>query len=146
VIIMSVPEFPPITINGVRLTEAQAMTIHVAVQSFATTLQEEGLGDDAMGKSLTANYLARIREINRLLVPPVSRRTYNVYMWVGEPLPAARMVRPAEGRLAPVYHIDLSDAELLALSDSYDVMLTGTDDEGHQRLALDEKGKRFRQR
>lgn len=66
---MAVPDFPAITINGVRLTEAQAMTVHVAIQSFAMSLQEEGLGKDDTGKALTALYLTRIREINTLLVP-----------------------------------------------------------------------------
>ncbi|MFZ2404409.1 MAG: hypothetical protein WAW41_04680 [Methylobacter sp.] len=54
---------PDITINGNLLTQAQSMTIRVAVYSFAERLQDEGLGDDQTGKDITANYLARLKEI-----------------------------------------------------------------------------------
>ena len=51
-----------IMINGVELTTAQIMTIHVALQGFAThlTYQEFPLGDDEHGKIMTRNYLANI--------------------------------------------------------------------------------------
>lgn len=58
-----------IMINGVELTTAQIMTIHVALQGFAThlTYQEFPLGDDEHGKIMTRNYLANISTINKLL-------------------------------------------------------------------------------
>lgn len=58
---------PTVTINGKRLTEAQAMTVRVAIEHFASDLREEGLGGDEHGKTMTAAYLARISEIRRLI-------------------------------------------------------------------------------
>lgn len=55
-----------ITVNGTTLTEAQSMTVRVAVQNFASLCQE-GLGDDEHGKAMTRGYLKAIREINALL-------------------------------------------------------------------------------
>ena len=52
-----------ITISGQRLTEAQSMTIRVAIENFAVQLYNEGLGDDDTGKSICNGYLARIGEI-----------------------------------------------------------------------------------
>ncbi len=59
---------PKITINGKSLTEAQAMTIRVAVNSFSIDLQSNGLGDDEHGKAMTKLYLERIKEINTMFV------------------------------------------------------------------------------
>lgn len=56
-----------ISINGTRLTEGQSMTVRVAMESFATSLRSDGLGDDAHGKAMTAAYLARYTEIARLI-------------------------------------------------------------------------------
>jgi len=58
---------PKITINGQKLNEAQAMTVRVAVTSFAFNLVSEGLGDDKQGKKMAALYLERIREIYGLI-------------------------------------------------------------------------------
>ena len=58
-------EEPNITINGAKLTRAQAMTVRVAIETFAITLGE-GLGEDETGEAITANYLARIAEIRKL--------------------------------------------------------------------------------
>lgn len=55
-----------IVINGVTLTEAQSMTVRVAVQNFSSLCQD-GLGDDEHGKAMTKGYLKAIREINALL-------------------------------------------------------------------------------
>jgi hypothetical protein len=60
-------EEPAITIHGQPLTTGQAMTVRVALQSFATSLQEDGLGRDQHGLEMTEAYLARIREINLLM-------------------------------------------------------------------------------
>jgi hypothetical protein len=58
---MNTPE-PRITINGSLLTNAQAMTVRVALGSFAMSL-ESGLGDDEHGRAMTAGYKARLNEI-----------------------------------------------------------------------------------
>ena len=63
---MADPE-PSITVNGTPLTVVQAMTIRVALQTFAAHLHHEGLGDDGHGKMMTAAYLAAVREINALI-------------------------------------------------------------------------------
>lgn len=55
-----------ITVNGVTLTEAQSLTVRVAVQILAS-LCEEGLGEDEHGKAMAKGYLIAIREINYLL-------------------------------------------------------------------------------
>ena len=59
---------PTITINDRQLTDAQAMTIRVAIESFASDLSENGLGDDETGKQTTKGYLNRIKEIRSLIV------------------------------------------------------------------------------
>ena len=57
-----------ITINGVELTIGQSMTLRVALQSFAMDLKENGLGSDETGKSIAKGYLARISEMNNLIM------------------------------------------------------------------------------
>jgi hypothetical protein len=61
---------PNITINGQQLSEAEAMTVRVAVASFAMSLTDEGLGDDDHGKKMTAAYLARLQEIQAKIFAP----------------------------------------------------------------------------
>lgn len=56
-----------ITVNGVPLTVGQSMTMRVALEHFAGYLNEEGLGDDKHGKTMTNGYQARIYEIRRVL-------------------------------------------------------------------------------
>jgi hypothetical protein len=59
---------PTITINGVRLTEAQAMTVRVAVNNLAIDLTHDNpLGNDEIGKSIADGYQARIHEINQII-------------------------------------------------------------------------------
>jgi hypothetical protein len=58
---------PTITINGITLTDAQAMTVRVAIESFAFDLTSDGLGEDDHGVTMTKNYLARIDEIRSLI-------------------------------------------------------------------------------
>lgn len=58
---------PTITVNGVLLTKAQAMTCRVALQSFGLSLESEGLGDDEHGKTMTLHYLMCINDINRIM-------------------------------------------------------------------------------
>lgn len=54
---------PAITVNGWMLTEAQAMTVRVALNAFVAELREHGLGDDEHGVVMTAGYLARAHEV-----------------------------------------------------------------------------------
>ena len=55
------------TLNGVQLTEGQALTLRVALESFAGELQRDGLGDDEHGRALTRGYLARIEDLRRII-------------------------------------------------------------------------------
>lgn len=57
---------PKIVINGKFLSDAQAMTVRVAVNSFSIDLQSNGLGDDEHGKAMTKLYVERIQEINTM--------------------------------------------------------------------------------
>jgi hypothetical protein len=54
-----------ITINGTKLTDAQAMTIRVAVDTLANVLAED-LGMEG-GKALAERYLAALSKIQTLL-------------------------------------------------------------------------------
>jgi len=58
---------PRITIGGVELSYAEAMTLRCAVHAFAVTLQAEGLGDDKHGRAKTENYLFHLRQISLLM-------------------------------------------------------------------------------
>jgi hypothetical protein len=60
-----------VTINGVQLTVGQSMALRVAVGSFAQSMQDNGLGDDAHGKAMAEAYIARIAEIESLIVNPL---------------------------------------------------------------------------
>ena len=57
---------PIITINGKLLSEAQAMTVRVALEAYAFDLQTNGLGDDETGKAIASGYLRCVREIREL--------------------------------------------------------------------------------
>ena len=60
-------DYPKITINGVELSQGQAMTVHVALQAYATDMSEKNvLGDDEHGEFMRKAYLERIKEINKL--------------------------------------------------------------------------------
>lgn len=54
---------PDITINGKRLTAAQAMTVRVAIQSFAMELEHPWNEYGPIGPA----YLDRIQELNALM-------------------------------------------------------------------------------
>lgn len=55
---------PDITINGCKLTEAQAMTVRVALVTFALDLREpDALGKDYTGRGIRKGYKARVSEI-----------------------------------------------------------------------------------
>lgn len=57
---MTEPKEPTITVNGVLLSEGQAMTVRVALESFAIDLTENGLGSDEHGRKMTEGYLTCI--------------------------------------------------------------------------------------
>jgi hypothetical protein len=63
------PVEPDITVNGVRLTTAEAMTVRVALGAFAIELQERehALGDDDHGHAMRDGYLIALREIIALM-------------------------------------------------------------------------------
>jgi hypothetical protein len=65
---------PSITVNGARLTTAQAMTVRVALGAFTIALAD-GLGDDHTGTAICAGYLRCIDEINRLMGDPITGRS-----------------------------------------------------------------------
>jgi hypothetical protein len=58
---------PAITVNGTPLTTEQAMTVRVALETFAFSLKGEGMGDDHHGRHMTAGYLAAIQDIVKLM-------------------------------------------------------------------------------
>lgn len=62
----SQPE-PTVVINDTTLTDAQVMTLRCACSNFGSDLLENGLGDDEGGKAMTAGYLARLRELEKLM-------------------------------------------------------------------------------
>jgi len=60
-------EEPEITINGTKLTTAQAMAIRVAVSSF-----DVDCGDDEHGQAMNKAYTDRLNEVFRIMLgkPP----------------------------------------------------------------------------
>lgn len=56
-----------IVINGTPLTEAQAITVLLALDAFRDRQQEEGLGDDERGQALSSAYAARADEVIGLI-------------------------------------------------------------------------------
>lgn len=60
-------EEPEISINGVNIGPGCSLTIRVALETFASDLIENGLGDDERGKTLKRNYLERIDDIRRAM-------------------------------------------------------------------------------
>ena len=61
---------PFIKINGRQLSEAEAMTMRVALESFAISLAEDGLGEDSHGKTMVRLYLKNIESIRRVMFTP----------------------------------------------------------------------------
>lgn len=57
---------PAITINGERLTEAQAMTVRVAIETFSLHLSSEETAD-VLGMDITQGYLRRIGEMRSFI-------------------------------------------------------------------------------
>lgn len=62
-----------ITINGVKLTDAEAMTVRVAIDTLANVLAE-GLGLENDGIALTDRYMTSLSRIQALLENREARR------------------------------------------------------------------------
>jgi hypothetical protein len=56
-----------ITINGARLTEAESMTVRVAIDTLANVLAEGLAGEDNEGAALAARYMDPLSRIQALL-------------------------------------------------------------------------------
>lgn len=61
---------PEITINGVKLSNAQAMAVRVAVSSF-----DADCGEDAHGLAMSAAYTARLNEVFRIMLGKPAERS-----------------------------------------------------------------------
>lgn len=55
---------PKILINGHILSEAEAMAIRVAIQTFAISLEQDELGIDQHARIMSVAYLSNIDRIN----------------------------------------------------------------------------------
>jgi hypothetical protein len=62
-----------ITINGVRLSDAESMTVRVAIDTLANVLAE-GLGLENDGIALTDRYMASLSRIQTLLESRETRK------------------------------------------------------------------------
>ncbi len=58
---------PEITINGTKLTPAQAMTLRVALGSFYMSIDVDGLGEDEYGMFMAKAYKAHSAAIYRAM-------------------------------------------------------------------------------
>lgn len=59
-----------IIVNGVELSEAQAMTVRVALGSFYQDLAANGLGDDPVGRGICEGYKTNALQVQELLLRP----------------------------------------------------------------------------
>jgi hypothetical protein len=62
-----------ITINGAKLTDAESMTVRVAIDTLANVLAE-GLGLENDGITLTDRYMASLTRIQNLLESREARK------------------------------------------------------------------------
>jgi hypothetical protein len=58
---------PHIVINGYTLAKGEAMTVRVALESFAMDMEVDGLGDDEHGKRMSEAYLKNIHSIRKYI-------------------------------------------------------------------------------
>lgn len=63
------PKEAIIHVNGTQLTDAQSMTLRVAIEVFFSDLDINGCGDDDHGKNMVELYKARIREVRKYMYP-----------------------------------------------------------------------------
>lgn len=62
---------PTITINGITLSQGQAMTLRAALQHFLMdTSQLNALGDDEVGQTIANEYKTTAQQINHLIHTP----------------------------------------------------------------------------
>lgn len=55
---------PTITVNGFELSQAQAMTVRVALTDFVSKMNEPyALGEDEVGKAIASGYAVRGMEV-----------------------------------------------------------------------------------
>jgi hypothetical protein len=59
---------PEWTVNGEKLTQAQAMTVRVALQSFAMDMTSPAWKTDEHGRIMSRNYRRIVGEINELIM------------------------------------------------------------------------------
>ena len=66
---MNIPKEPKIHINGVELTESQAVTVRVAVTQYLVEMGEPfALGDDEHGEKMRSLYQKQASEVLRVMV------------------------------------------------------------------------------
>ena len=59
--------YPNWSVDGVKLTMGQCMTIHVALQDFGMQMEKKNaLGKDEVGESIRQGYLRNVKEINKI--------------------------------------------------------------------------------
>jgi len=58
---------PVVVINNEQLTDAQVVTLRVALNTFAIDLKSGTLGEDEHGRRMTNAYLARLSEVMRIV-------------------------------------------------------------------------------
>lgn len=68
----SMPE-AKIVIDGVELTAPQAMAVRVAMLTFLKDLGENDLGEDEIGRKLSANYMKHSGEVIELIHQSIQR-------------------------------------------------------------------------
>jgi hypothetical protein len=56
-----------VTMNGVRLTEGQSMTLRVAIETLAGDCVNHGLGEDAAAVAIAKGYLARCEDLRKIM-------------------------------------------------------------------------------
>jgi len=60
---------PTIVVNGVHLTDAQAMAVRVAITSYHAEMSDEtACGDDDQGRLMTRAYHDRLSEVLNIIV------------------------------------------------------------------------------
>lgn len=57
-----------IVVDGTPLSIGEAMTVRVALATFASELSDTGLGDDERGKAMTSSYITNVRNIMSYMV------------------------------------------------------------------------------
>ena len=58
---------PRVELNGRILSDAEVMTLRVAIESFAISLIMNGLGEDEIGKEVAQNYLHHLKRLREYM-------------------------------------------------------------------------------